>query len=49
MKVQIMVSGLSIELNQADQQRLRRVANVLRESGFDVEVLYRPQELKKVS
>ena len=48
MKVEIKVTT-DRELNQAQSQRLRRVANVLREAGFDVDITHAPQMLIKKS
>jgi len=49
MKVEIKVSEVERELNQAQSQALRRMANVLRARGFvDVEIIYAPpMEIKK--
>jgi len=51
MKVEIKVSELERDLNQAQSQVLRRMANVLRERGFkDVEIVYAPLTvIKKAS
>jgi len=50
MKVEIKVSATEKELNQAQSQRLRRMANVLREAGFEVEITHAPQMvIKKAS
>ena len=50
MKVEIRVSELEQDLNQAQSQALRRMANVLRERGFEVEITHPPLTvIKKAS
>ena len=40
MKVEIRVTATEKELNQAQQARLKRISNVLRENGMDVELVF---------
>ena len=49
MEATIKVSATEKELNQAQSQRLRRVANVLREAEMEVEIIYAPQMVIKKS
>jgi len=50
MKVEIRVSELERDLNQAQSQALRRMANVLRARGFEVEITHPPLTvIKKAS
>ena len=43
MKIEIKINALYEELTQANQSRIRRVATVLREEGFVVDIIYQEQ------
>ena len=44
MEVKIEVSDRSDELTQADSQRIKRAANMLRDAGFKVEITWGKKE-----
>jgi hypothetical protein len=47
MKVEIKVTATEKELNQAQQARLKRISNVLRENGMEVELVFTPLQVVK--
>ena len=48
MKVTITIDKPEDSLNQAQQHRLKRVANVLRDNDMEVEVVYTPARALKI-
>ena len=47
MEVEIKVTATEKELNQAQLHRLKRISNVLRENGFEVEITFTPLRIVK--